>query len=77
MIRRKKVSYFIDAKESTTVLDLKKIIRGITKQPIDDMKLYKDDLVRDIVFISIDCVLNFNVVNLSFCKWLNNHKKMN
>jgi transcription elongation factor B subunit 2 len=43
MIRRKKVSYFIDAKESTSILELKKIIRGITKQPIDDMRLYKDD----------------------------------
>jgi transcription elongation factor B subunit 2 len=44
MVRRKKVSYFIDAKETTTVLELKKILRGITKQPIDDMKLYKDEV---------------------------------
>jgi len=44
MVRRKKTSYFIDAKESTTVLELKKILRGITKQPVGDMRLYKDDV---------------------------------
>jgi len=44
MVRRKKTSYFIDAKETTTVLELKKILRGITKHPIDDMRLYKDDV---------------------------------
>jgi transcription elongation factor B subunit 2 len=44
MMRRKKVSYFIDAKETTTVVELKKMLRGITKQPIEDMKFYRDDV---------------------------------
>jgi transcription elongation factor B subunit 2 len=43
MVRRKKTSVFLDAKESTTVLELKKMVRGITKRAIEDMKLYKDD----------------------------------
>jgi len=43
MVRRKKTSIFLDAKESTTVADLKKMVRGITKKAVEDMKLYKDD----------------------------------
>jgi transcription elongation factor B subunit 2 len=43
MVRRKKTSVFLDAKESTTVLELKKMVRGITKKPVEDMKLFKDD----------------------------------
>lgn len=43
MIRRKKTSIFLDAKESTTVSELKKMVRGITKRAVEDMKLYKDE----------------------------------
>jgi transcription elongation factor B subunit 2 len=43
MVRRKKTSYFIDAKENTTVVELKKMLRGITKKSVNDMRLYKDD----------------------------------
>jgi transcription elongation factor B subunit 2 len=43
MVRRKKTSVFLDAKESTTVLELKKMVRGITKTAVEDMKLFKDD----------------------------------
>jgi transcription elongation factor B subunit 2 len=43
MVRRKKTSIFLDAKESTSVLELKKMVRGITKRAVEDMKLYKDD----------------------------------
>lgn len=49
MVRRKKTSIFLDAKESTTVLELKKIVKGITKRAIEDMKLYKDDQVSVLV----------------------------
>jgi len=45
MIRRKKTSIFLDAKESTTVSELKKMVRGITKRAVEDMKLYKDEQV--------------------------------
>lgn len=43
MVRRKKTSIFLDAKESTTVSELKKMVRGITKKAVEDMKLYKDE----------------------------------
>jgi len=47
MVRRKKTSIFLDAKESTTVSELKKMVRGITKKSVEDMKLYKDEQVSD------------------------------
>jgi len=43
MVRRKKTSYFIDAKENTTVIELKKMLRGVTKKSVNDMRLYKDE----------------------------------
>ena len=43
MIRRKKTTMFLDAKENTTVGDLKKMIEGITKQPPNQQKLYNHD----------------------------------
>jgi len=51
MVRRKKTSIFLDAKESTTVSELKKMVRGITKRAVEDMKFYKDEQVsaEDIV----------------------------
>ena len=45
MIRRKKTTIFMDAKESTTVQELKRMVQGITKRSPDDMKLFKDDQV--------------------------------
>ena len=58
MIRRKKTSIFLDAKESTTVSDLKKMVRGITKRAVEDMKLYKDEQVStELVNTSaVDCL---------------------
>jgi len=47
MIRRQKTTIFMDAKESTMVLELKKMLQGITKQGADDMKLFKDDLALE------------------------------
>lgn len=40
MIRRKKLTIFTDAKDTTTVLELKKIIEGILKVPIRNQKLF-------------------------------------
>ncbi|KAF2354258.1 Ubiquitin domain [Trinorchestia longiramus] len=39
MIRRKKTTIFTDAKETTTVRELKKIIQGILKVAPEDQKL--------------------------------------
>jgi len=48
MVRRKKTTIFLDAKETTTVLDLKKMIEGITKKAPADQQLFnKDDVVMD------------------------------
>ena len=45
MVRRKKTTIFLDAKETTTVLDLKKMIEGITKKtPSDQQIYYKEDV---------------------------------
>uniref|UniRef100_A0AAQ6ABY8 Elongin-B n=1 Tax=Amphiprion ocellaris TaxID=80972 RepID=A0AAQ6ABY8_AMPOC len=43
MIRRHKTTIFTDAKESTTVYELKRIVEGILKRPPEDQRLYKDD----------------------------------
>nr|XP_026690508.1 elongin-B-like [Ciona intestinalis] len=40
IIRREKTTIFADAKESSTVLDLKKIIQGILKVTPEDQVLY-------------------------------------
>jgi len=48
MVRRKKTTIFLDAKETTTVLELKKMIEGITKKAPHDQQLYnKDDTVME------------------------------
>ena len=49
MIRRKKTTIFMDAKESTTVQELKRMVQGITKRSPDDMKLFKDDQVQNLL----------------------------
>ncbi|KAJ3666135.1 hypothetical protein Zmor_001589 [Zophobas morio] len=43
MIRRKKLTIFTDAKDTTTVLELKKIIEGILKIPPQDQQLFNKD----------------------------------
>ncbi|KAL3278868.1 hypothetical protein HHI36_016388 [Cryptolaemus montrouzieri] len=45
MIRRKKLTIFTDAKNSTTVLELKRIIEGILKVPVGNQKLFSRDNV--------------------------------
>lgn len=48
MIRRKKTTIFTDAKDTTTVHELKKMIEGILKIPPKDQRLYsKDNTVMD------------------------------
>uniref|UniRef100_A0A8C2T0Y2 Ubiquitin-like domain-containing protein n=1 Tax=Coturnix japonica TaxID=93934 RepID=A0A8C2T0Y2_COTJA len=41
MIRRHKTTIFTDAKESSTVLELKRIVEGILKRPPEEQRLYK------------------------------------
>ncbi|XP_072216834.1 elongin-B [Excalfactoria chinensis] len=43
MIRRHKTTIFTDAKESSTVLELKRIVEGILKRPPEEQRLYKDE----------------------------------
>ncbi|XP_028670768.1 elongin-B [Erpetoichthys calabaricus] len=47
MIRRHKTTIFTDAKESTTVYELKRIVEGILKRPPEEQRLYKDDQLLD------------------------------
>lgn len=42
MIRRHKTTVFLDAKESTSVLELKRLLTGIVKRSPEDIRLYKD-----------------------------------
>lgn len=43
MIRRKKTTIFLDAKDSIIVSDLKKQLKGLTKQPPEGIRLFKDE----------------------------------
>ncbi|XP_054615557.1 elongin-B isoform X2 [Dunckerocampus dactyliophorus] len=47
MIRRHKTTIFTDAKESTSVYELKRIVEGILKRPPEDQMLYKDDMLLE------------------------------
>ncbi|XP_066992352.1 elongin-B isoform X2 [Anabrus simplex] len=43
MIRRKKLTIFTDAKDTTSVLELKKMIEGILKVPPNNQQLFNKD----------------------------------
>lgn len=43
MIRRHKTTIFAQAKESSTVLELKRIVQGILQRPPEEQRLFKDD----------------------------------
>uniref|UniRef100_A0A8C0RAU0 Elongin B n=2 Tax=Canis lupus familiaris TaxID=9615 RepID=A0A8C0RAU0_CANLF len=58
MIRRHKTTIFTDAKESSTVFELKRIVEGILKRPPDEQRLYKMKLSRP-------CALNPSPAHLS------------
>nr|CAG4650646.1 EOG090X0JP1 [Sida crystallina] len=47
MIRRKKTTIFTDAKETTNVSELKKIIQGITKVAPENQRLYRDERIME------------------------------
>ncbi|XDB64506.1 hypothetical protein AB1E18_017815 [Capra hircus] len=47
LIRRGKTTIFTEAKESSTVFELKRLIQGILKRPPDEQQLYKDDHLLD------------------------------
>ncbi|XP_041519134.1 elongin-B-like [Microtus oregoni] len=47
MIRRHKTTIFTDAKESSTIFELKRIVESILKRPPDEQQLYKDDQLLD------------------------------
>lgn len=48
MVRRKKSTYFFDVKEDTTVLEIKKMIQGITQTDPEDQSLYyKNEILDD------------------------------
>lgn len=47
MVRRKKTTIFLDAKENTKVSDLKRMIAGITKTSPENQRLFKDDEIMD------------------------------
>lgn len=48
MIRRKKQTIFLDTKEDATVGDVKKMLTGILKRPIEDLKLsYENKILLD------------------------------
>ena len=54
MIRRKKTTIFTDAKETTNVSELKKIIQGITTFLLDHLKLInKSDIMHSFVLTGI------------------------
>uniref|UniRef100_A0A663LVR7 Ubiquitin-like domain-containing protein n=1 Tax=Athene cunicularia TaxID=194338 RepID=A0A663LVR7_ATHCN len=38
---------FIEAKETTTVHELKKVMEGILKRPLEEQRLYKDNQLLD------------------------------
>ncbi|CAI5763516.1 elongin-B-like isoform X2 [Podarcis lilfordi] len=42
MIRRSNTTIFTDAKESSTVYELKRVVEGILKRPPEEQRLYKD-----------------------------------
>jgi transcription elongation factor B subunit 2 len=47
MVRRAKLTMFLDCTESTTVSELKKMIEGIAKKAPEDQKLFKEEQALD------------------------------
>ena len=69
MVRRKKTTIFLDAKESTTVLELKKMIEGITKKGPSEQQLYnKDDAGAGYFYIRAGGGLGSCFLILSFSR---------
>ena len=45
MIRRGKVTIFTDAKETTPLMDVKRIVEGISKIPPENQRLFREEQV--------------------------------
>lgn len=60
MIRRKNLTIFLDAKETTTVIEIKRMIEGITKRKPDDLMLIKDETSMHNEKMLADYNLNIN-----------------
>lgn len=82
MIRRHKTTIFTDAKESTTVYELKRIVEGILKRPPEDQRLYKVSLSKKTSVMShkwrqnssiwmdyTDVYLHWTMVRCYLCPW--------
>lgn len=65
MIRRHKTTIFTDAKESTTVYELKRIVEGILKRPPEDQRLYKVSLNQWQVYHQIQSCHMTDIVSAS------------
>lgn len=61
MIRYKKTTILTDAKESSTVLALKRIIEGIMKRPPEEQLLFKDNQLLDEMKTLRECGFTFQV----------------
>ena len=57
MVRRKKTTIFLDAKESSTVGDVKKMIEGITKKAPADQQLFNKEDAGKLVVKSLNISL--------------------
>lgn len=48
LVKRQKTSIFIDAKQESTVLDVKKMLEGIVKKTPEDLRLFhRDEVMED------------------------------
>jgi len=59
-IRRHKTHIFCDVKETSNILELKRIIQGILKAKPEDQRLYKDDKVLESEQTLTECGFNVN-----------------
>ncbi|KAI7692476.1 hypothetical protein SSS_07307 [Sarcoptes scabiei] len=59
-IRRKNTTIFLDCNEETPVRELKKMIEGITKVPVNDQRLFKDEQLMDDYKTMAECNLTSN-----------------
>jgi len=59
-IRRHKTHIFCDAKETTNILELKRIVQGILKVKPEDQQLWKDDKQLQAEQTLADCGFNAN-----------------
>ena len=58
MIRRQKTTIFADAKETSTVYDLKRTVEGILNKTPEEQKLYKDDTLLEDSKTLAECGFN-------------------